>query len=505
MVKRFLFLCLVATWARDSSAALTCYNDSLLPSVETVGRVNAVVVIRFAEPGPPPFRWSGEKWIPYVDAPTSRRDRLRNCPAVFSKHNYGDLTDFEHATPTIACSRDGETVYGGISFYDGEGVSGRGALLRLAARGEVERRRPPEVEGRSVSGLAVRNGMLWFGTTRHEECTGNLFGHGLVRYEWNTGTTVTYEGSDGGPLGFVVNDLLLDGDVLWVATDLGISRLQIATNLWRHWAAEGSGDKVIMEETSPEELYRHLLDTVPKSALMTDSYENQLVEALARFRPRFLQRYLAEQTARSWDCASARFLGSRMRGFGQFYARVARHLDGRERTCAIEGFSLTQNREAAWRDYLLTMDLPILPDGSAHRGPLPASVFREFRGDAAVERHLLARLDDDTVTVLPLVMGPRSIPILRKEPDQLSAWGTVRERVIYALELATHRRILPDGTVEILPNGSDRPWYVDLVPRGDSRYRWSGLNPEDRNGLAQRWREALDQKRFSITTDAAKK
>jgi hypothetical protein len=409
------------------------------------------------------------------------------------------VTDFEQSKPEILCVREGTISYGGISFYDGEGMNGRGGLLRKDASGKVELRRPAELTGRSVSALAVRDGVVWFGTTRHEECMGDLFEHGLVRYEWSTRKASTFEGSDDGPLGFVIKDLLFDDDVLWVATDLGISRLQLETKTWRHWIATERGSRWAMEETTPDALHRRLLQSVPRDALMTDAYENQLIEALARFRPRFLQHYLAQQPAQKWDCPAARFLGQRMTSFAQFEKRVARHIDGPTRVCAMEGFALTRNHEEAWRDYLLQADAGEPGAARTKRGGprLPAAVFREFRGDAAVERHLLQRLDDETLTVLPLVMGSRSIAVLRKELDRPTRHNQVREQIIYALELATHRRITADGSVETLPEGSDRPWYADLVTLDDFEQRWDTLTREQRELVVQRWREAIDQKRFA--------
>jgi hypothetical protein len=54
-----------------------------------------------------------------------------------------------------------------------------------------------------------------------------------------------------------------------------------------------------------------------------------------------------------------------------------------------------------------------------------------------------------------------------------------------------------DGSVEKLPEGSDRPWYADLVTLDDFKQRWDTLTREQRELVVQRWREAIDQKRFA--------
>ena len=67
---------------------------------------------------------------------------------------------------------------------------------------------------------------------------------------------------------------------------------------------------------------------------------------------------------------------------------------------------------------------------------------------------------------------------------------------VYALELATHRRVDPDGQVEVLPDGSNQPWYAEVA----SFYRffdervmdWSAA---ERSAVVTLWKARLNENR----------
>jgi hypothetical protein len=79
------------------------------------------------------------------------------------------------------------------------------------------------------------------------------------------------------------------GDDLWVATDLGLSNWNRKTSKWKNYAPDPSS-RLPMRETSCPDLYRHLIDTLPRSgwneAMPAKSPYHQLIETLARLRPR---------------------------------------------------------------------------------------------------------------------------------------------------------------------------------------------------------------------------
>jgi hypothetical protein len=233
-------------------AALICYNTSCYPPVAKIE--------------PPPAKVQ--------------------CPAQFRAKNYAKSTTDEEWAWSVVCADAGAFIYGGLSFYAGEGNSGTGGMLRFDRETrKVEVRRVPLLRNVSINSIAAEGDIVWFGTTQNGECEGQPFVHGLVRYDWRTRQTKTWEGSDDGPVGFVINAIALRDSSLWVATDLGLSRLDLATNAWHHFDAR-------RRERTAREIIEPLVRTIPADCLRTDGFDNQLVEGLRRFRPRLLQSIL---------------------------------------------------------------------------------------------------------------------------------------------------------------------------------------------------------------------
>jgi hypothetical protein len=108
---------------------------------------------------------------------------------------------------------------------------------------------------------------------------------GLVRYDLAHGATHAFRGTDTGPCGFLVQDLLLRDDTLWVATDLGVSRLRVSPEDWDEWTHYAlSPDGAGMEETSCSSV----LAVVAEAAAAPGGED--LGRWLAEFRPRFVKR-----------------------------------------------------------------------------------------------------------------------------------------------------------------------------------------------------------------------
>lgn len=232
-------------------AALICYNTACLPPVAKID--------------PPPARIV--------------------CPRQFRSKNYAKSNGGAESW-SVVCAESGSLVYGGLSFYSGEGITGTGGLLRLdRAAKKLDVRRPPMLKDVSINSIAADGDVIWFGTTRLEECEGQPFAHGLVRYDWKSGDIKTWEGSDDGPIGFVVTSIVLRGRSLWVQTELGLSRLDFDSNSWHHFDAK-------RRERPAKDIFQQLLRTVPRDCRRTDDYDDVLVEGLQLFRPRLLQSIL---------------------------------------------------------------------------------------------------------------------------------------------------------------------------------------------------------------------
>ena len=232
-------------------AALICYNTECLPPVAKID--------------PPPARVE--------------------CPKQFRAKNYAKSNGGAESW-SVVCAQSGSLVYGGLSFYAGEGITGTGGLLRLdRATKKLDVRRPTLLKDVSINSIAADGDVVWFGTTFNGECVGQPFVHGLVRYDWKSGEIKMWESSNDGPIGFVINAIALRDHSLWVETDLGLSRLDFDTNAWHHFDSK-------RRERTVKQIIEPLLRTVPRECLLSESFENQLIEGLARFRPRLLISYL---------------------------------------------------------------------------------------------------------------------------------------------------------------------------------------------------------------------
>lgn len=123
----------------------------------------------------------------------------------------------------------------------------------------------------------------WLGLSERREC--EVRPRGLVRYDRVGGEVHAFRGTDSGPCGFLVHDLLLRDDTLWVATDLGVSRRRMSSEDWDEWTHyTASPDGAALEETS----CGSVMGLVAEAASAAGGEE--IGRWLAEFRPRFVKR-----------------------------------------------------------------------------------------------------------------------------------------------------------------------------------------------------------------------
>lgn len=123
----------------------------------------------------------------------------------------------------------------------------------------------------------------WVGASERRGC--GLRPLGLIRYDWTRDTAHVFRGTDAGPCGFRVQALLLRGDTLWVGTDLGVSRLRVASEDWDEWTHYAvATDGEALEETA----CGSLLAQVAEAAAAPGG--EALGRLLAEFRPKFAKR-----------------------------------------------------------------------------------------------------------------------------------------------------------------------------------------------------------------------
>jgi len=138
-------------------------------------------------------------------------------------------------------------------------------------------------QGQAVDVMVSDGASLWLGVSERRGC--GLRPRGLVRYDWKRGAAHAFRGTDAGPCGFLVQDLLLRDDTLWVATDLGVSRLRLSPEDWDEWTHYAlATDGAALEETA----CGSLLALVAEAAAAPGGEE--LGRWLAEFRPKFVKR-----------------------------------------------------------------------------------------------------------------------------------------------------------------------------------------------------------------------
>jgi hypothetical protein len=148
--------------------------------------------------------------------------------------------------------------------------AGEGVLTRRERDGGREARALAILRGATVDAIAAHRGTVWLGLSSGGDARAPL---GLVRYDWARHTVHAFRGTDAGPCGFFVHDLLVHEDTLWVATDLGVSRLGLSPDTWDEWThfAPGAGAEEIACAT-----------------LLAKATEARW---LAEFRPRYWKRH----------------------------------------------------------------------------------------------------------------------------------------------------------------------------------------------------------------------
>ena len=200
-----------------------------------------------------------------------------------------------------ACTQNGDDVYFGISFYSGEGTSGVGGIGRYNIKTkDVEIRRLPIISGSSVTNIAFDGKVLWISTAHHYECSGTPPADGLILYNWDKKIIQDFEDINNGLCGFVIHDIHITSESVWIASDLGLSQAYRTKKSdgfdweggWRHYIPQVN-KKEVMKKVRCKDLYSRLLKKLPHDDNPTGpSSYNQLFENMARFKKYELMMYV---------------------------------------------------------------------------------------------------------------------------------------------------------------------------------------------------------------------
>lgn len=146
--------------------------------------------------------------------------------------------ELEVAEPEVAAvAEDGGFLWLAIRYYAGEGFLGLGTVVRFDPQtNEARVFRSTALDTSSVTQIAAAGGKLWLGTL-HE---GEGFirpAAGLVRFDPAAEQFHAYRPGQSALLGSIVTALHAEQSFLWVATDAGMCRLELASESWKCWRA----------------------------------------------------------------------------------------------------------------------------------------------------------------------------------------------------------------------------------------------------------------------------
>lgn len=194
-----------------------------------------------------------------------------------------------------ACTTDGAALWGGTSFYGGEGYWGVGALIRKDLEsGEYRYYQDLHLQPYSTSHLAYFARKLWIGTTHHGECSGPEPGFGVMRFDLRHEVAVRKAPEI---CGFAVRSMIVHDDKLWIATDLGLSIGQALPNgdvEWQNYLPD-LDDELLMRPVECDALYEELLRSpriVTDTAFDMGYAFEDLWARLYDLRPEFVTQYL---------------------------------------------------------------------------------------------------------------------------------------------------------------------------------------------------------------------
>ena len=126
-------------------------------------------------------------------------------------------------------------------------------LLRFdLATGKLEVVATPELADAHVSGLAIAGDRVWVGTQYARQLEGIVGEHGVLVRGLRGGPWRAITSHDGSLPGDLIHAVVADRGALWVTSDGGISRLDLATGTWSsaYFTLAMRGDSVVHELTT---------------------------------------------------------------------------------------------------------------------------------------------------------------------------------------------------------------------------------------------------------------
>lgn len=198
----------------------------------------------------------------------------------------------------LSCTSDGQHRWGGITFYGGEGGWGVGGLVRQhLENGGIEFIRPDGLVRASTGPIAWFAGELWMGQTWFGECGGPAPGTGLKQLYYHDYSREYRVKEVPEVCGFAIRDFQEFDGALWIASELGLARLNANDGLeWTNYVPD-LADPRLMREVECDALYAELLSS--ERFANTEGFDIGFAfevfwDRLMALRPAFARRYLRE-------------------------------------------------------------------------------------------------------------------------------------------------------------------------------------------------------------------
>jgi hypothetical protein len=199
------------------------------------------------------------------------------------------------------CATGAGKRWGGISFYGGEGSGGVGGIVEEDIEsGSYRYYRPLMLLDLSTSHLAYFGDNLWIGTAWYGEC-GTGVGVGVLSAFFDNDEMYADWTLGSGTCGFEVSDMVVHADALWIATELGVSKISLSGSKydykkfnWTNYAPTGDAEEP-MREVTCEELYEELFQSEELAAAPANDDGPPyavLWGRISELRPNFAWRYV---------------------------------------------------------------------------------------------------------------------------------------------------------------------------------------------------------------------